>query len=320
MLQSHKNKPLTVSVADLIQLQKSAHSIHFSYKRQMLDSLSGHSACSLRSRGMDFSEVRHYQWGDDVRSIDWRVTARTGKPYTKVFCEERDRTVFFVIDYRPAMFFGTRVTFKSVIAAKAAALLAWAAIEEGNRVGAFVCSAHQCVELRPRARRHGVLPLLKVLANPMQMFGEQTSTKSSRHLDRHFKDDISGMTVALTHLKRVAHPGSLIVLLSDFRGIGQETEPVVSQLSQHSEIMMGFISDPFEQFPPPPNQYVVADGEKKLMIDTAQASVCAAYSASFQQRYQHVLQMVKKYRLSYFELYTNSDVVESLSKQLSNKH
>jgi len=116
-------------------------------------------------RGIDFEETRIYQPGDDIRTMDWRVTARTGKPHTKVYREERERPTFFLVDYNPSMFFGSKVAFKSVIAAKTAAILAWAAAREGNRVGGLVFSGNLLRTTPLKASSHGVLPLLKSLAN-----------------------------------------------------------------------------------------------------------------------------------------------------------
>ncbi len=117
----------------------------------------------FKGRGMDFEEVRAYQPGDDVRLIDWRVTARTGKPFTKIFHEERERPVFIVVDLSATMFFGTKTAFKSVIAAKVAALIAWAAVKNGDRVGGIFYGGENCHELRPKSRNRGVLPFLKLL-------------------------------------------------------------------------------------------------------------------------------------------------------------
>ena len=111
-----------------------------------------------RGRGMEFEEVRAYQPGDDIRNMDWRVTARTGRPHTKLFREERERPVLFLVDLGPSMAFGTRVAFKSVVAARAAALLAWAARDNGDRIGGIVFAGKRHRELRPAARERGMLP------------------------------------------------------------------------------------------------------------------------------------------------------------------
>ncbi|NKB46587.1 MAG: DUF58 domain-containing protein, partial [Legionellales bacterium] len=151
---------ITVSLTQLIQLRFAAQLIDLRAHKRVRSQLLGGHLSSLRGRGMEFDEVRAYQAGDDIRTMDWRVTARTNKPHIKLYHEERERPVLLLVDFRPAMFFGTRVTFKSVIAAKVAALLGWAAIANGDRLGGVVFSGKDHVELRPRTRQHGTSPFL----------------------------------------------------------------------------------------------------------------------------------------------------------------
>ena len=125
---------------DLMSLARAAMHLpgwHDRAKRQT----QGAYLSALRGRGMEYDESRPYQAGDDIRTLDWLVTARTGKPHTKLFREERERPVIVAVDYRPAMFFATQGSFKSVQAARCAALLAWRAAQQGDRLGGFIFSA-----------------------------------------------------------------------------------------------------------------------------------------------------------------------------------
>ena len=124
--------------------------------------LAGDHLSRFRGRGMDYRESRAYQPGDDVRSMDWRITARTGVPHVKLYQEERERPVVLFLDLNPGMFFGSRGMLKSVAAARAAALVAWAAAERGDRVGAMLFDGGHC-DLPPRGGRHGVLRLIREL-------------------------------------------------------------------------------------------------------------------------------------------------------------
>ena len=156
---------ISASLEELIQYHLAAKKRPLHQKQKAASPLAGQYTSTLYGRGLDFAETTAYTPGDDIRTMDWRVLARTGKPHTKRFHEEKERAVYFLVDYNESMFFGTRVTFKSVIAARATALLAWAACHQHDKVGGIIFSGDQQVELRPKIGKRGVLPLLKQLAN-----------------------------------------------------------------------------------------------------------------------------------------------------------
>ena len=155
---------IEVDVDDLIGLRFRAQRLELGIARRARQTMTGAHDSRFRGRGMEFAESRIYQPGDDVRSIDWRVTARTGRPHTKLFQEERERPVILLVDLGASMFFGTRKAFKSVLAAETAALIAWAAMHGGDRVGALVAGRSAHMELKPVAGRRGVLRVLRALA------------------------------------------------------------------------------------------------------------------------------------------------------------
>ncbi|MDH5295596.1 MAG: DUF58 domain-containing protein, partial [Nitrospirota bacterium] len=129
----HGLQGVEVQLADLINMRHQTGVLGVRARKRVHSLLAGGERSPFKGRGIDFEESRRYQPGDDVRLMDWRVMARTNEPYLKVFREERERPVFMVVDDRKAMQFGTRVAFKSVIAAHAAALLGWASHERGDR-------------------------------------------------------------------------------------------------------------------------------------------------------------------------------------------
>ena len=130
---------VTAELNELIALQRYAQIGHYRPKGRSLRA--GQHLSKLRGRGMDFAEVRHYQAGDEIRHMEWRVTARTGRPHVKLYQEERERPVIILADFSPSMYFGTRLAFKSVVAARLAALLAWTVVKQGDRVGGLLFSA-----------------------------------------------------------------------------------------------------------------------------------------------------------------------------------
>jgi len=212
---SGKQSAVAVSIGELISLKSSIRGISLTSTRVKNSSITGAHASRFRGRGMDYQESRAYQPGDDIRSMDWRVTARAGIPYVKMYEEERERPVMLLLDLNPGMFFATRGAFKSVIAARIAALIAWAAVANGDRIGGLIFNGkHQ--ELPPRGGAKGALHLFRLLVqatDPRQGMQESFTNTENNDLDS-----------ALKRCRRVTKPGSLIFILSDFYNINEETK------------------------------------------------------------------------------------------------
>jgi uncharacterized protein (DUF58 family) len=234
---------------------------------------------------MEFDEVRPYQPGDDIRSMDWRVTARTGKPHTKLFRDERERPILLWVDLRTPMFFATRGMYKAVAAARAAALLAWSAILQGDRLGGLIFSEHKHVELRPQRGSSAALHFMKQLVEHPAWTDRAQSTVGDRDASLH----------ALGRLRRVARPGSLIFLISDFRNIGEEAESHISQMARHNDVDMVFMFDPLERELPPPGIYQVSNEQETLILNTREEKVRETYRQRFDS---HLERWRRRSRLS----------------------
>ena len=303
-----------ISTHQLIQLRHAAQSLPLkSAKVRALQT--GQYYSPFRGRGMEFDEVRLYQPGDDVRTLDWRVTARTGKAHTKLFREERERNVYLWVDFRSPMFFATRGVFKSVQAAKVAALLAWSAHHQRDRVGGLLFSDQQHYELKPRGGKPGVLHLLQLLS---QMTVKNSADKGTLQ-QKNSQDDQSQAQAAyqeLTRLRRVTKPGSLIFLISDFRGFDQQCESVITQIARHNDIVMLFLHDPLEQQLPQEGIYRIGDGKQVLPIDTSDPAARADYHASFSEKQLNLESVCKRHSLSFISLSTHQEPLESLRKKL----
>jgi len=256
----------TVALPDLVQLRLDAVAINLARQRRVYTDQTGAQLSGFRGRGMDFEEHRAYLPGDDVRSIDWRVTARTSEPHVKVFKEERERPVLVGVDYSPAMFFATRTAFKSVFAAHTASLLAWASLAHGDRVGGLTFGG-QHHEVRPAGGKRGVLNLLQLLATAHQ------PTDTIRH----------PLSDALARLRRVARPGSLVYLCSDFAQWDADAERHLMLLARHVELVLVVIHDPLESVLPA-GAYQVANMAGKRLRLTTTAKQRTAYQAQFQAR------------------------------------
>lgn len=257
----------------LINLKLTAGSLDLGQRRRALSMLAGGNKANFRGRGIDFEEVRSYQPGDDIRTIDWRVTARTGSAHTKLFREERERPVMVVCDQRNNMFFGSRSCFKSVLAAHLASVLAWAALARGDRVGGLVFNDHEQQEVRPRRSRRSVLALL----HKLQGFGEQLPLETpSAAVD---------FAAALQDLRRVTKPGSALFLISDFAdALDTQALEHLYQLSRHCEVTALHVSDPLEQELPDSGLYAVTNGKQRVNLFTGERRLRQQFSEYYQQQ------------------------------------
>ncbi|WP_298622233.1 DUF58 domain-containing protein [uncultured Legionella sp.] len=281
---------------ELIELRRYAQSVHYQPEGRALRS--GAHLSKLRGRGMDFAEVRNYQAGDEIRHMEWRVTARTGRPHVKIYQEERERPVVLLVDFNPSMVFGTRIAFKSVIAARLAALLAWTVIKQDDRVGGFFFSATEHSEFIPRGRDSGVLPLLASLSH----YTDQTNVQ------REEKPRL--LSDALVRLRRVVRPGSILVLISDFYTMDAECEKHLNRLRGHNDILAYHICDRVELAPPKPEQYAITNGHQEIILDTSLPSVSMAYEQYCQQRIEQLQEQFKRLQIQYVQATSETDLMQ----------
>lgn len=297
-----------ISANSLIGLRVAAQNISFSAtKVKALQTGSYYSP--FRGRGMEFDEVRPYQPGDDVRTMDWRVTARTGKPHTKLFREERERSIILWVDFRAPMFFATQQAFKSVMAAKAAALFAWGAIQQGDRLGGLLFSETSHLEFRPQRGKLAVLHFLQKLAQHSDW-----QTKQANHNEMAAQAQNEANQHAFMRLRRVARPGSLIVLISDFRNFDQQIESHLAQLSRHNEVALICLYDPLEATLPPAGYYRVSDKHQAVSIDTTNANSRRDYQQRFDQHIEQLRRVSRRYRLHFLQCATSDDIVTTLQQ------
>ena len=271
----------------------------------------------FKGRGMEYDESRLYQPGDDVRYLDWRVTARTGKPHTKLFREERERPVFLWVDYRAPMFFATRGCFKSVIAARIAALLAWSAVHEGDRLGSVVFNESDHSEIKPQRGKTSALRLFHELAHLGgigQVIGEGAGGDATARTED-AADPRRAPAQALSRLAHIARRGSLLFLISDFRGFDETAQTRLLQLAAHSETLLAFVCDPLERRLPPPGRYRVSDGRRNLDFDAGDARTAADYAAAHARRVGRLRAFARKAGVGFLQCQTDADPLTVLQRR-----
>ncbi|MDH5737173.1 MAG: DUF58 domain-containing protein [Gammaproteobacteria bacterium] len=320
-------------LSDLISLRHIATSLSLKNQTSTRNPQAGTVSSRFRGRGIDFAEVRLYQPGDDIRSIDWRVTARTGKPHTKLFQEEREKPVLLVVDQSRPMYFGSKRAFKSVHAVEIATLLAWSMLDRGDRVGGVVYSdtAHQ--EIRPRRSRKTVLNLLKVmdaLNNELMMDvlpngpppgrgGSAQRLAGEARQNNADSPSSNGLNNALKEIRRIARHGNSIYILSDFQAADEETQSHLIELSRHNDILGFCIYDPLEAQLPTPDIYEVTDGIRRHRIDSANHRIRQQFEERFSRHQQQLQEVFDRTRARLIPFATVDDPLLGLGMALGGK-
>ena len=243
-------------LSTLANFQLASKSIPLKKNKRAFNHINGPIKTPLRGRGMEFEDVRLYQAGDDIRAIDWRVTARTRKTHTKQFREEREKPVFVVVDQRQSMFFGSKVAMKSVVACDYAAYIAWAAFHKGDKVGGLVFNDDRHCEIKPRQQRKTILQFLQKLVN-------YNALLNTKHHPQRLR-----LASVFLEIKRIAKPGSQIFFISDFHDLDENCEKLLFDLSKHCEITAVQIYDPIEERLPKAAVYKVNNGDSDIEFDT----------------------------------------------------
>lgn len=279
-------------------MRAAARKIELGAQRHTLSTQLGGHLSPYRGRGLEFDEVRPYQEGDDIRSIDWRVTARRGRPHTKLFREERERPILLWIDLHPGMYFGSTTQFKSVLAGRLAALIGWAAVHSGERVGGIVSSNSGEQIIPPTTREKA---LLQLFATMVRLQPEACGVPEPGRSDS-----------SLNRLAQLAHPGSLILLISDFQQFDSASEPPLQRLSQHNDLICGFLYDPLEKSPPTAGRYPVGDRQRMWALNTASPKVTQRWQATFHNHRDTLRQLCRRNNIHWMEIATNDPLPHTL--------
>lgn len=299
------NDIVHVTLSSLIQLNQVASSVTL-WNSRIRSGKGGGYLSRAKGRGMEFDEVRPYMPGDDVRSLDWRVTARTGKTHTKLFREERERPVLLGIDLCESMFFATRGVFKSVQAMKLAALLAWKAHQNGDRVGGQLFGDSEYREIKPQNSKRTVLHLLKELSG----FRKPPDISSEIHAPVTTREN--ALEAALARFYRHSRPGCSIVLISDFRQLNQACEYHLMRLAKHCDVILLLVVDPLEMQLPPKGRYRFSDGQRDVTVNTADDWTVKDYRQIFRQRSDYLRTLVLRNRMRFGLVRTTDDPVAIL--------
>ena len=298
-----------VDLDELIALEHGARKTSFLSRQPVRSMLSGRYASRMRGRGLNFEEIRDYRAGDDVRSIDWKVTARLQSPHVRVFNEERDRQGIVVVDQRIAMFFGSRLAMKSVVAAQAAAIGAWRILRAGDRIGAVVFNDSDVAVVRPRRSRRTVLRLLEIVVAQNRRLGA----------GRGIAANPPTLNRALDQVRRLAPHDATIVITSDFDGADDETRRAIGAMALHNDVVALLVHDPLQSELPPAGSMTITDGELRVQLDVGSATVRRHILEMSQKRLRDVFTWTRDFGVPVLPLSTAEDTSHQISHLLGQR-
>ncbi|AMB87553.1 hypothetical protein AWM79_20550 [Pseudomonas agarici] len=296
---------IRTTLAELIEMRHRVREVQLFSTPSQRSPLIGLHHSKLRGRGVDFDQVRVYQAGDDVRTIDWRVTARTQEPHTKLFHEERERPIFILVEQSRQLFFGSGQTFKSVLAAQAASLIGWAALGHNDRVGGLVYGDNEHYEIKPRRSKQSLLQLLNRLVRVNQSLHTETAA------------DRDALGLALIRAREVLRPGSLVIVICDERALSNAAEQQLSLLSRHCDLLLLPVSDPLDHALPAAGLLRFSERGAQLELDTLNPELRRAYRDQGEARVARWELLAQKLRVLLMPLSTQSEMVEQLRDYLN---
>lgn len=292
-----------VDLAHLRGLEGRAGSLSFLPRQPARSVLNGRHASRLRGRGLNFEELRDYLPGDDVRAIDWKVTARTGSPHVRVMTEERDRPALLVVDQRMSMFFGSVLNMKSVTAVEAATLAAFRILAQGDRIGGIVFGDSVMAEVRPQRSRAALTRFLTSLAEANALLRADAPEVPPM-----------GLTQVLRATARIAPRNHLIFVVSDFDGIDGDTARAVSGLARRNDVILIAVTDPLAQEVPGGLRLVVSDGTLQAEVESDDAATRARLQDFARGRLAEVLDWQRRFGVPVLPLSAGQETLPQLRR------
>ncbi|MFT6406920.1 MAG: hypothetical protein ACJAQ6_000330 [Arenicella sp.] len=264
--------------------------------------LLGNLRSRFRGRGMEFEEVRRYQAGDDIRTIDWKVSARAQGTYTKLFCEERERPCHILVDQRRSLYFGSNLQFKSVLAAELAAAIAWAALKGGDRVGGQVIGEHHTSDSRARRSKQAVLRFIHDVHEGNHQLATQPENIASAKIS---------LAISLEECRRITRPGTAIFIISDFHDFDHSAAKSLSNLGKHADLTLLQVSDKLEQQLPNLGNVAISNGQQSAKINLSNA-LTKAYRKTRSDKQDLLISSATKARALYANIDTSQTARQAL--------
>ena len=222
--------------------------------------MAGDVKSAFKGRGMELEEIRSYAYGDDVRDIDWRVTARKEQPFTKLYAEERDREIYVLLDLSPQMVFGTRHELKSVAAAKIAALLGWMSLENKDRFGCVVYDGQENLFFKPQNNRANMMIMLKKIS------------EATKRILREKQEVSPDLQKSVQLLQQSIKSQAAVFIVSDFTDFSDDMQKSLAALAKKARVYALNVFDVLEEFPPKAGEYMAENKGERLIFESKSKS------------------------------------------------
>ena len=294
-------KDVFTSLRELLDMEQYAH--HFSllaHKQKVKSVLGGKHASQLRGRGLDFEEVRQYVQGDDIRNIDWKVTARTHQTHTRVFSEEKEKPALIVLDQSKSMFFGSVKKTKSVVAAELAALVACRVLNQGDRVGGVVFADNGIDVILPKRDRRNILRFMEKIVSRNHELEHSEPVKFQESLHATMKK-----------IRNIVTHDFLVVIISDFQRYSPEVIKYITQTSLHNDVLLAKVSDPLER-DIPDTKFIAGDLQTQITVDGTNKKLRTRFLEGYDSDYQSFQNTMKKRRIPLFSINTTEPLEQQI--------
>ncbi|MGF1709857.1 DUF58 domain-containing protein [Vibrio kagoshimensis] len=283
---------ISAELSTLMSMKMSASKLILPPSQKAGSKMSGRHQSKYRGRGINFEEFRHYQIADDVRSLDWKVTLRTGEPHIRVYSEEKDKPVILVVDQRTSMFFSSVDTMKSVVAAHISACCAWSVIKSNDRIGALLFNDFEAKWYKPQRNMAHVSRVLKTLTSMNQslvttaskfqsfkpMLSQSISKKSKINSPDKAVTEQPSLSLGLTKLMKLKLKGSLLIFISDFSGMKPDDVERIKWLKRHNDVLGIAINDPMEVNLMFSDPMLISDGNHQLPVSQSMNTKLGDYN------------------------------------------
>ncbi|BDD02396.1 DUF58 domain-containing protein [Persicobacter psychrovividus] len=296
-------KEVAVELIDLLRLEYSSTAFSLLPQQAVFSILAGQHASKLRGRGLDFAEVRQYVAGDDIRTIDWKVTARTKTAHTKVFHEEKERPALVVLDQSSSMFFASEGSMKSVVAAQIAAIAGFKVLKAGDRIGGLVFDDEQFESIKPKRNRQALLHFLEVVVRKNQQLINNT----------HASPPSGFINQALFKANNMITHDHVVLVISDLKHLDEKGQEYLIKMARHNDVIVALIYDPME-FALPELKIPFVDRFRMQIVAEDSESIRQKFNRSTQQQRTNQLEFLSKHGIPVMEFNTARSIDEQVKE------
>ncbi len=292
---------LYATIEELLEQKQYIAYLKNFHRKLSVSRQAGDVKSAFKGRGIELEELRAYNYGDDVRDIDWRVTARKLSPFTRLYAEEKDREIYVLLDLSAGMVFGTRKELKSVSAAKVSALIGWLCLENKDRFGAYVFDGTQNSFFKASNSRGNMIAILKKISTYTQQILSPGQAKSE------------SLFKPIKLLSQTLKGHATVFIVSDFSDFSDKVQKSLAELSRKCQVFCIDVFDTLEAKAPPSGEYMVSSGSgKSLIFNTTSKEFRAEYQEYFASRRQEIKEFCRRFGARYIAINGETELYRQL--------